>query len=162
MGKTKDLSPEQRVMVDEYRRCRNKTEAYKIAFDDWDLRLKPENVSKAAYAAFTPLVMAEIKRLDKIDEDAQKKAAQKEAEDLRKLWSLKDSVMRLIDILDDCQRTRNYAAEKFQEIPVAAARLERDTVDSLNKMMGYNEPEQQVVDTTITVEFGDGLEEFAV
>jgi hypothetical protein len=29
-------------------------------------------------------------------------------------------------------------------------------------MMGYNEPEQQVVDTTITVEFGDGLEEFAV
>jgi hypothetical protein len=162
MGKTKDLSPEQRVMVDEYRRCRNKTEAYKIAFDDWDLRLKPENVSKAAYAAFTPLVMAEIKRLDKIDEDAQKKAAQKEAEDLRKLWSRKDSVIRLIDILDDCQRTRNQAAEAMQEIPVAAARLERDTVDSLNKMMGYNEPEQQVVDTTITVEFGDGLEEFAV
>lgn len=162
MGKTKDLSPEQRVMVDEYRRCRNKTEAYKIAFDDWDLRLKPENVSKAAYAAFTPLVMAEIKRLDKIDEDAQKKAAQKEAEDLRKLWSRKDSVIRLIDILDDCQRTRNFAAEAMQEIPVAAARLERDTVDSLNKMMGYNEPEQQVVDTTITVEFGDGLEEFAV
>lgn len=149
-------------MVDEYRRCRNKTEAYKIAFDDWDLRLKPKNVSKAAYAAFTPLVMAEIKRLDKIDEDAQKKAAQKEAEDLRKLWSRKDSVMRLIDILDDCQRTRNQAAEAMQEIPVAAARLERDTVDSLNKMMGYNEPEQQVVDTTITVEFGDGLEEFAV
>lgn len=162
MGKTKDLSPEQRVMVDEYRRCRNKTEAYKIAFDDWDLRLKPENVSKAAYAAFTPLVMAEIKRLDKIDEDAQKKAAQKEAEELRKLWSRKDSVIRLIDILDDCQRTRNQAAAEFQEIPVAAARLERDTVDSLNKMMGYNEPEQQVVDTTITVEFGDGLEEFAV
>lgn len=162
MGKTKDLSPEQRVMVDEYRRCRNKTEAYKIAFDDWDLRLKPENVSKAAYAAFTPLVMAEIKRLDKIDEDAQKKAAQKEAEDLRKLWSRKDSVIRLIDILDDCQRTRNQAAVEFREIPVAAARLERDTVDSLNKMMGYNEPEQQVVDTTITVEFGDGLEEFAV
>lgn len=162
MGKTKDLSPEQRVMVDEYRRCRNKTEAYKIAFDDWDLRLKPENVSKAAYAAFTPLVMAEIKRLDKIDEDAQKKAAQKEAEDLRKLWSRKDSVIRLIDILDDCQRTRNQASEAMQEIPVAAARLERDTVDSLNKMMGYNEPEQQVVDTTITVEFGDGLEEFAV
>ena len=162
MGKTKDLSPEQRVMVEEYRRCRNKTEAYKIAFDDWDLRLKPENVSKAAYAAFTPLVMAEIKRLDKIDEDAQKKAAQKEAEELRKLWSRKDSVIRLIDILDDCQRTRNQAAAEFQEIPVAAARLERDTVDSLNKMMGYNEPEQQVVDTTITVEFGDGLEEFAV
>lgn len=162
MGKTKDLSPEQRVMVDEYRRCRNKTEAYKIAFDDWDLRLKPENVSKAAYAAFTPLVMAEIKRLDKIDEDAQKKAAQKEAEDLRKLWSRKDSVIRLIDILDDCQRTRNQAAEAMQEIPVAAARLERDTVDSLNKMMGYNEPEQHEVDTTITVEFGDGLEEFAV
>lgn len=162
MGKTKDLSPEQRVMVDEYRRCRNKTEAYKVAFDDWELRLKPENVSKAAYAAFTPIVMAEIKRLDKIDEEAQKKAAQKEAEDLRKLWSRKDSVVRLIDILDDCQRTRNQAAEAMQEIPVAAARLERDTVDSLNKMMGYNEPEQHEVDTTITVEFGDGLEDFAV
>jgi hypothetical protein len=162
MGKTKDLSPEQRVMVEEYRRCRNKTEAYKIAFDDWDLRLKPENVCKAAYAAFTPLVMAEIRRLDKIDEDAQKKVAQKEAEELRKLWSRKDSVVRLIEILDDCQRTRIQAAAAFQEIPVAAARLERDTVDSLNKMMGYNEPEQHEVDTTITVEFGDGLEEFAV
>ena len=162
MGKTRDLSPEQRVMVDEYRRCRNKTEAYKIAFDDWELRLKPENVSKAAYAAFTPIVMAEIKRLDKIDEEAQKKAAQKEAEDLRKLWSRKDSVIRLIDILDDCQRTRNQAAENCESIPVAAARLERDTVDSLNKMMGYNEPEQHEVDTTINVEFGDGLEDFAV
>jgi Mg2+ and Co2+ transporter CorA len=161
MGKTKDLSPEQNRLVEEYRRSRNKTEAYKAVYTDWEIRLKEGTVSKRAYDAFAPL-MAEIKRLDKIDEDAQKKAAQKEAEDLRKLWSRKDSVIRLIDILDDCQRTRNYAAEKFQEIPVAAARLERDTVDSLNKMMGYNEPEQQVVDTTITVEFGDGLEEFAV
>jgi hypothetical protein len=149
-------------MVAEYRRCRNKTEAYKIAFDDWDLRLRPENVSKAAYAAFTPLVMAEIKRLDKIDTDAQKKAALKDAEDLRKIWSRKDSVLRLIEILDDCQRTRHLAADSMQDIPVAAARLERDTVDSLNKMMGYNEPEQHEVDTTIIVEFGDGIEDFAV
>ena len=161
MGKTKDLSPEQNRLVEEYRRSRNKTEAYKAVYTDWDIRLKEGTVSKRAYDAFTPL-MAEIKRLDKIDEDAQKRAAQKEAEDLLKLWSRKDSVIRLIDILDDCQRTRNQAAAEFQEIPVAAARLERDTVDSLNKMMGYNEPEQHEVDTTITVEFGDGLEDFAV
>ena len=161
MGKTKDLSPEQQRLVEEYRRSRSKTEAYKTVYTDWDIRLKEGTVSKRAYDAFTPL-MAEIKRLDKIDEDAQKRAAQKEAEELRELWSRKDSVIRLIDILDDCQRTRNQAAAKFQEIPVAAARLERDTVDSLNKMMGYNEPEQHEVDTTITVEFGDGLEDFAV
>lgn len=161
MGKTKDLSPEQNRLVEEYRRSRNKTEAYKAVYTDWEIRLKEGTVSKRAYDAFTPL-MAEIKRLDKIDEDAQKRAAQKEAEDLRKLWSRKDSVIRLIDILDDCQRTRNQAEIAFQEIPVAAARLERDTVDSLNKMMGYNEPEQHEVDTTITVEFGDGLEDFAV
>lgn len=161
MGKTKDLSPEQQRLVEEYRRSRSKTEAYKAVYTDWDIRLKEGTVSKRAYDAFTPL-MAEIKRLDKIDEEAQKRAAQKEAEDLRKLWSRKDSVTRLIDILDDCQRTRNQAAAEFKEIPVAAARLERDTVDSLNKMMGYNEPEQHEVDTTITVEFGDGLEDFAV
>ena len=161
MGKTKDLSPEQNRLVEEYRRSRNKTEAYKAVYTDWDTRLKEGTVSKRAYDAFTPL-MAEIKRLDKIDEDAQKKAAQKEAEDLRKLWSRRDSVERLIDILDDCQRTRNQAAEDCESIPVAAARLERDTIDSLNKMMGYNEPEKHEVDTTITVEFGDGLEDFAV
>lgn len=57
---------------------------------------------------------------------------------------------------------RAQKASEFQEIPVAAARLERDTIDSLNKMMGYNEPEQHEVDTTITVEFGDGVEDFAV
>lgn len=85
MGKTKDLSPEQRVMVEEYRKCRSKTEAYKVAYDDWELRLKPENVSKAAYAAFTPLVMAEIKRLDRLDEDARRRAVQKEAEDMQEL-----------------------------------------------------------------------------
>ena len=161
MGKTKDLSPEQQRLVEEYRRSRSKTEAYKAVYTDWDIRLKDGTVSKRAYDAFTPL-MGEIRRLDKIDEEAQKRAAQKEAEDLRKLWSRKDSVIRLIDILDDCQRTRNQAAAEFKEIPVAAARLERDTVDSLNKMMGYNEPEQHEVDTTITVEFGDGLEDFAV
>lgn len=161
MGKTKDLSPEQNRLVEEYRRSRNKTEAYKAVYTDWEIRLKEGTVSKRAYDAFTPL-MAEIKRLDKIDDDAKKRAAQKEAEDLRNLWSRKDSVMRLIDILDDCQRTRNQAAVEFKEIPVAAARLERDTVDSLNKMMGYNEPEQHEVDTTITVELGDGLEDFAV
>ena len=161
MGKTKDLSPEQQRLVEEYRRSRSKTEAYKAVYTDWDIRLKEGTVSKRAYDAFTPL-MSEIRRLDKIDEEAQKRAAQKEAEDLRKLWSRKDSVIRLIDILDDCQRTRIQAAVEFKEIPVAAARLERDTVDSLNKMMGYNEPEQHEVDTTITVEFGDGLEDFAV
>lgn len=162
MGKTRDLTPEQRVMVEAYRLCRNKTESYKKAFDDWEYRVKPENIYKVAHAAFTPLVMAEIKRLDKIDEAAQKKAAQKDAEELRKLWSRRDSVERLIEILDDCQRTREIAAENGDGVPVQAARLERDTVDSLNKMMGYNEPEQHEVDTTITVEFGAGLEEYAV
>lgn len=157
-----DLSPEQRQLVEEYRRCRSKTDAYKVVYDDWELRLKEGTVSKRAYDAFTPAVVAEIKRLDKMDEQAQRKAAEKEAEDLRKLWGRKDSVMRLLDILDDCKRTRDQAAEAYQEIPVQAARLERDTVDSLNKMMGYNEPEQHEVDTTITIEMGAGMEEFVV
>lgn len=140
----------------------NKTEAYKTVYDDWEIRAKPENVYNCANAKFSKEVMAEIRRRQKDIQIAQKKAAEKDAEECRKLWSRKDSVSHLVSIVVDCQRTREDAMAVGDGVPVAVSRLERDTVDSLNKMMGYNEPEQQQIDQTITVDFGDGLDDFAV
>ena len=40
--------------------------------------------------------------------------------------------------------------------------VERNTIETLNKMMGYNEPEQQKVDNTISITFGEGGEDWAV
>lgn len=140
----------------------NKTEAYKTVFDDWEIRAKPENVYNCANAKFTEEVMAEIKRRKKEKENAQRKAAEKDAEECRKLWTRRNSVERLMEIADDCKRTRDDAAANGDGVPVGVARLERDTVDSLNKMMGYNAPEEVQQDTTITVDFGDGLDDFAV
>lgn len=140
----------------------NKTDAYKQAYDDWEIRTKPEYLYNAAHNKFTKEVMAEIRRREKTVQDAQKKAAEKDAEACRKLWSRRDSVSHLVSIVTDCQRTREDAMADGEGVPVAVSRLERDTVDSLNKMMGYNEPEQVQQDTTITVDFGDGLDDFAV
>lgn len=163
MGKASGvLNDRQMALVEAYMQCHSKTDAYKMVYDDWENRVKPEYLYSTAYNKFTKDVMAEIRRREKVEQDAQKKAAEKEAADLRKLWSRRDSVERLMDIMDDCKRTRDDAAESGDGVPVGVARLERDTVDSLNKMMGYNEPEQQQIDQSITVDFGDGLDDFAV
>ena len=38
----------------------------------------------------------------------------------------------------------------------SAARGIRDTVETLNKMQGFNEPEKSEVDARVSVEFADG------
>lgn len=161
--KARVLTDTQMALVDAYMANGGiKIDAYKQVYDDWEIRTKPENLYSAAYNKFTKEVMAEIRSREKAMQDAQKKAAEKDAEECRKLWSRKDSVSHLVSIVSDCQRTREDAMADGDGVPVAVSRLERDTVDSLNKMMGYNEPEQQQVDQTVTVDFGDGLDDFAV
>lgn len=140
----------------------NKTEAYKSVFDDWEIRAKPENVYNCANAKFTEEVMAEIKRRKKEKENAQRKAAEKDAEECRKLWTRRNSVEHLVGIISDCQRTREEAMAAGEGVPVSVSRLERDTIDTVDKLMGYNAPEEVQQDTTITVDFGDGLDDFAV
>lgn len=98
----------------------------------------------------------EAVRIEKAENNALRRAKEKEAEECRQLWTRTDSVRRLIDILDDCERDRKDSLDRGEGVPVPVARLERDTIDSINKMMGYNEPEEQKIDTTINIEFDDG------
>ena len=77
-------------------------------------------------------------------------------------WSRADSIDHLKQVID--------AAREAMRVPVksddgdvvgydfepAAARVIRDTVETINKMQGYNEPEKSEVDARVSVEFADG------
>lgn len=152
------LDNAQKEMIRLYRAGESKTSAYKAAHPDWNQRIKESAINQTAANAFNAdAVKKEIARLDDLEQKAKEKAAMKDAEECRKLWSRSDSVKRLVDIADDCQKERKQALEDGKPLPDKVARLERDTVDSINKMLGYNEPEEVKTDTKITVEFADDL-----
>ena len=54
------------------------------------------------------------------------------------------------------------ARDMDEPVPQQVALVERNTIETLNKMMGYNEPEKQTVDNTINITFGDGGEDWSV
>lgn len=162
------LSEEQEALVDAYMATGSYTDGYKRVYTDWMVRTQDDTVSvcKAAHRVYTDKVRREIDRRTRMLDKAQKKAAEKTAkeeyEECRKLWSRADSVRSLVGIISDCQRAREDAMEQGEGVPVSVSRLERDSIESVNKMMGYNAPEEVQQDTTITVDFGDGLDDFAV
>lgn len=162
------LSDEQEALVDAYMATGSYTEGYKRVYADWMVRTQDDTVSvcKAAHRVYTDKVRREIDRRTRMLDKAQKKAAEKTAkeefEECRKLWTRRNSVEHLVGIISDCQRTREEAMAAGEGVPVSVSRLERDTIDTVDKLMGYNAPEEVQQDTTITVDFGDGLDDFAV
>jgi hypothetical protein len=151
------LTAFQQKLAEEYVRLGTKTDAYKAARPDWE-QTAGNNIYSYACKAFTKEVMAEVERLKTIEKEAERKAAEADAEYCRKLWSKRDSVEGLLDIVRDCRRTREKAQKSGEGVPQQVALVERNTIETLNKMMGYNEPEKATVDNTITVTFGDGEE----
>lgn len=156
------------ALIDAYMRCGSYTEGYKSVFDDWMLRTRTDTASvcKAAARAYTQKLRAEIGRRKKILENFEKKVAEKSAreeyDECRRIWSRADSVRSLVSIVEDCRRTRDAAMSRGEGIPTSAARLERDTIDSITRMMGYAAPQEVQQDTTITVQMGEDTEKFSV
>lgn len=152
-------------MIDAYMAGATKLEAFKAAFPERAARQKkPSNAAGMEFAR--PEVMDEINRRMAAQEAALKEAAMGEAERVTALWSREDSVRRLMEIADDCRR-RRHSTEGEEELMdrdgIAAARLERDTVESLNKMLGYDAPVRVDADQSITVRFAaadDGGEDW--
>lgn len=155
------LTDLQREMAKKYVELGTKTAAYKAVHPDWETEVGVKLVGTYASKAFTKDVMAEVERLKLLDKEAERKAAEADAEYCRKLWSKRKSVEQLVDIIQDCQRTRRLARETNEPVPQQVALAERNTIETLNKMMGYNEPEKATVDNTINITFGDGGEDWA-
>ena len=159
-GPKKRCSPEQLKMIDAFMAGASKKDAFALAFPERAARNKdPYSIATNEFAK--PLVKAEVDRREAARENAINDAAMSEAEHIASLWSREDSVRRLIEIADDCQRARIAAQEAAEDgsvgdFPVMTARLERDTVDSLNKMLGYDAPVKIDQDQHIHVVFDGG------
>lgn len=155
-GPKKRCSPEQLKMIDAFMAGASKKDAFALAFPERAARNKdPYSIATNEFAK--PLVKEEVERREAARENAINDAAMSEAEHIASLWSREDSVRRLIEIADDCQRARIAAQEaEDEDFPVMTARLERDTVDSLNKMLGYDAPVKIDQDQHIHVVFDGG------
>ena len=104
----------------------------------------------------------EIARLQAADEQARSDAYAQQCAAELDAWSRADSIDHLKQVID--------AAREAMRVPVrgddgdvigydfdpSAARVIRDTVETLNKMQGFNEPEKSEVDARVSVEFADG------
>lgn len=107
-------------------------------------------------------VQEEISRLLAAKEQARAEAYKEEFAAQLAQWTRDDSLNALREVVGkarDAIRVPVYDSNgeivdyKFDS---AAARVIRDTVETLNKMQGYNEPEKSEVDAVISVAFADG------
>ena len=150
----KGCTEAQITMIEAFLAGASKHDAYLTAFPE---KVIPENqihtVIKREFAKKE--VMAEIERRNKVREKALEKRAESEIERINKLWSREDSVRHLVDIISDCERTRKHRGVGGKDEAVVT-RLERDTVDSLNKMLGYDAPIKIDADSKVTVSFDTG------
>lgn len=153
MAKDKVCSKEEMLIVSAYVDGCSKAEAYVKVFGN------PKGKTSATVLASQLFAREHVrKEVQRRKAEMEKASAQRSVEEMKKcqqLWSRSDSVKRLIDILDDCQRTRSE--DGINKDTVQTVRLERDTVDSLNRMLGYNEAEKIEADTTVKVEMDGGL-----
>lgn len=109
-------------------------------------------------------VQDEISRLIAAKEQARAEAFKEDFSAQLAKWSRDDSLNALREVVEEAKgaiRTSVYGPDgevvgyKFDS---AAARVIRDTIETLNKMQGYNEPEKSEVDAVISVAFADGGE----
>lgn len=149
-------SPVQMAMIDAYMAGSSKTEAFTAAFPERAAKsTRPAGQATREFAK--KAVVEEVARREAARDAALKEAAMGEAERVTELWSREDSVRRLLEIADACRERRRevdeYGCLIMDRDGIAAARLERDTVDSLNKMLGYDAPVRLEQDQSLTVRF---------
>ena len=141
----------------------DRTEAYKAAYAV-DSEAKEESIKRLAYKIHgLPQVEAEIKR--RITELSAIDAEQtiKERIKARAKWSRDDSINALKKIVSTCIDGMAVHDDDGSIIKTdaAAANSARGAIDSINKMLGYNEPEKSDVTNTITIDLG-GADDWAI
>ncbi len=153
-GNGRVFSPEQRQMIAHYIETRSYVEAYRRVYPECDGDDHRSPVTYRASKAFTKPMRAEIARLDAIAEEAERKEIERAAKEAAKKWSKADAVHALVGVVRKCERQLDDESERGEGVNTRVADTMRGTIDTLNKMLGYNEPEKQAVDSTINVVFG--------
>lgn len=151
------FSPEQRQLIAHFIETRSYVEAYRSVYPGCDDGSHKSPVTYRASKAFTKPMRAEIARLDAIAEEAERKEIERAAKKAAKKWSKTDAVGSLVNLVRKCERQIGEEFERGEGVNTRVADTMRGTIESLNKMMGYNEPEKQAIDTNIKVIFG-GME----
>lgn len=145
--------PEEIVMIDAYLSGATKTDAFRRAFPERAEKAKA--LGRMAQNAFeSDHVIAELERRRAAREKALQKSAESEAERVAKLWSREQHLKALLELKDWSAGVRETADSNKDA--VAAGKLERETMDSIGKMLGFDAPVKVESDTSITVRFGSG------
>ena len=155
-GKNNDITPEQRALIEAYMECRSIVGAFRAVHPDCDNDGCTTPVYVRASRAFKDKMRREIDRLDRLKETAEKKEADRAAKEAAKKWSKADSIDSLVSIVRTCQNEMDYDTANGGGVNTKLADTIRGTIDTLNKMLGYNEPDKQEIDNTIRVVFGRG------
>lgn len=153
-GKNNDITPEQRALIEAYMECRSIVGAFRAVHPDCDNDGCTTPVYVRASRAFKDKMRREIDRLDRLKETAEKKEADRAAKEAAKKWSKADSIDSLVSIVRTCQDEMDNDASSGGGVNTKLADTIRGTIDTLNKMLGYNEPDKQEIDNTIRVVFG--------
>lgn len=130
--------------------------------------MNQQQVAAAANLIFKrPLVRAEIERLLAAEQQARADAYKDQIAEELSRWSRDDSIdhlKRIVAASMNAMETpvRGDSGETVgYDFDPAAARVAKETIDSLNKMQGYNEPEKSEVDAKIRVEFAPVGEDYS-
>lgn len=155
------LTAKQLAFIEEYMKCHNNAQAYRAAYN------VPPNATND-YVACRGLevyknenVHAEIEKREQAVREA---IAANTVRDIAEKWSREDS----LDAFKEIYHTSVQAMRKEQyddsgevigySYNPSAANQARSAVDSINKMLGYNEPDKSRVDASVTVELGEFAE----
>lgn len=151
-----NCTPEHITMIEAFLSGASKRDAFITAFPKRAAALK--DVDTIALREFRKeAVQKEIEKRNKIHEKVLEEQYGSEIERITKLWSRETHVKRLME-LAEAARKRRGNGEDMDRDAISAGKLERDTLDSLGKVLGYDAPIKIDADSKVTVSFdtGDG------
>ena len=147
-----ECTPAQIAMIEAFLSGETKQDAFCKAFPE---RANIKAVDQAVMREFRKdSVQAEIEKRRAARDRAMQKAADTEAAKISKLWSREQHLKALLDLKDWSAGVRQTADSNKDA--VAAGKLERETMDSIGKMLGFDAPVKVESDSSITVRFGSG------
>lgn len=148
-------TPQQIQMIEAFLSGETQKDAFVRAFPERASTTK--NIDSMVHYEFSKnVVKDEIKKRKEIHNKALEGQYGSEIERITKLWSRETHVKRLMEIADAARKRRGNG-EDMDRDAISAGKLERDTLDSLGKVLGYDAPIKIDADSKITVSFaGDG------
>ena len=153
------ITEERAKMIECYLDGMSKKDAFCTAFPERAAELSDESLTRAITREFTGrVVIAEIERRKKARDEALRKEAEESAQQIQMLstlWTRKKHMNELIGLITWSKNMMEYS--NSDNAKIAAGKLEKDTLETIGKFLGYDAPIKVEADSRITVSFaGDG------